>query len=187
MALSTCVPVSTDPNGRDQIKHGTALFPVACYHDDLHRFGVEWHWHEELEVFTVETGTARASVPGADYIIKQGEGFLSTRVSFMGSGRMVQSPATCIPSCSIRVISEAVQTTSSGRNIWNRFLQVLPVPASTLQVYRRSLSAQSIGHGSFVPARRKDTSSVSGISFRRSFCSLPKISLLPQKSPQQKR
>lgn len=75
MALSTCVPVSTDPNGREQIKHGTALFPVACYHDDLHRFGVEWHWHEELEVFTVETGTARASVPGADYIIKQGEGF----------------------------------------------------------------------------------------------------------------
>ncbi len=39
MALSVCVPVSTDAKGRELIEHGTALFPVACYHDDLHEWG----------------------------------------------------------------------------------------------------------------------------------------------------
>lgn len=81
MALSVCNPISTDAKGRELIQHGTALFPVACYHDDLHQFEVAWHWHEELEVFTAEEGTARVSVNGADHIIRQGEGvFINTGI-----------------------------------------------------------------------------------------------------------
>lgn len=75
MALSTCVPTSTDRSGRELIEHGTALFPVACYHDDLCEFGVSWHWHDELEVFVVEAGTARVSVNGASFIVDSGDGF----------------------------------------------------------------------------------------------------------------
>ena len=81
MALSVCNPISTDAKGQELIQHGTALFPVACYHDDLHQFEVAWHWHEELEVFTAEEGTARVSVNGADHIIRQGEGvFINTGI-----------------------------------------------------------------------------------------------------------
>ena len=75
MALSICLPVSTDRYGRELVKHGTTLFPVACYHDNLNEMAVLWHWHEELEILVVETGTARVSVNGTDYIVKQGEGF----------------------------------------------------------------------------------------------------------------
>ena len=54
--------VSTDAKGRESIEHGTALFPAACYHDDLQKMEGAWHWHEELEVFVAEKDTAR--VPG---------------------------------------------------------------------------------------------------------------------------
>ena len=75
MALSSCIPVSTDAKGRKLIEHGTALFPVACYHDDLQRLEVAWYWHEALEVLVVEKGTARVSVNGADHLVRQDEGF----------------------------------------------------------------------------------------------------------------
>ena len=57
------------------IEHGTALFPVACYHDDLQKLEVAWHWHEELEVLVVEKGTVRISVNGTDHLVRQGESF----------------------------------------------------------------------------------------------------------------
>lgn len=82
MALSVCGPVSTDRQGRELIDHGTPLFPVACYHDNIRKKSVPWHWHDELEILVIETGTARVSVNGADYIAKQGEGF------FINSGAL---------------------------------------------------------------------------------------------------
>ena len=75
MALSVCGPVFTDRQGRELIEHGTPLFPAACYHDDIRRAEVPWHWHEELEALVVEAGTARVSVNGADHLVKEGEGF----------------------------------------------------------------------------------------------------------------
>lgn len=34
MALSAC-DIMTDAAGRELTPHGTAAFPIACYHDDL--------------------------------------------------------------------------------------------------------------------------------------------------------
>lgn len=82
MALSVCGPVSTDRQGRELIDHGTPLFPVACYHDSISKKYVPWHWHDELEVLVIETGTARVSVNGTDYTARQGEGF------FINSGAL---------------------------------------------------------------------------------------------------
>lgn len=82
MALSSCGPVTTDQQGRELVEHGTPLFPVACYHDNISEADVPWHWHDELEILVVETGTARVAVNGTDYIVKQGEGF------FVNSGAL---------------------------------------------------------------------------------------------------
>lgn len=76
MALSVCGAVSTDRRGRELIAHGTPLFPVACYHDDIRDAAVPWHWHDELEALVVEAGTARVSANGADHLVRQGEGLL---------------------------------------------------------------------------------------------------------------
>lgn len=75
MALSVCGPVSTDQQGRELVEHGTILFPVACYHDNISQAYVPWHWHDELEILVVESGTARVSVNGTDHLVKQDEGF----------------------------------------------------------------------------------------------------------------
>lgn len=93
MALSVCLPLSTDPRGREMTVHGTALFPAACYHDDLEHMGVPWHWHEELEVLTVEAGTVRVRVSGGESILRQGEGvFINTGVLH---GVWAQEPGEC--------------------------------------------------------------------------------------------
>ena len=75
MALSVCGAVFTDQQGRELVEHGTPLFPVACYHDNISESGVPWHWHDELEVLVVESGSARVSVNGTDHTAKQGDGF----------------------------------------------------------------------------------------------------------------
>lgn len=79
MALSSCGTVVTDPQGRELVEHGTALFPAACYHDDLNQAAVAWHWHEELEALVVETGAVRVAVNGTDLLLTQGQGaFVNT-------------------------------------------------------------------------------------------------------------
>lgn len=75
MALHPCGSAVTDRQGRELTGHGTPLFPAACYHDNISETAVSWHWHDELEVLTVETGTARAAVNGTEHIVKEGGGF----------------------------------------------------------------------------------------------------------------
>lgn len=59
MALNKCKAAATDEQGRELAAHGTPLFPVACYHDDLRETPVPWHWHEECEALVIEAGAAR--------------------------------------------------------------------------------------------------------------------------------
>ena len=73
MALSVCRTV-IDDFARELLKHGTAAFPIACYHDDLQAEPVPWHWHEELEVLVVSEGTILATAAGEKYRLEKGEG-----------------------------------------------------------------------------------------------------------------
>lgn len=74
MAISPCGSAATDAKGRELAEHGTPLLPAACYHDNISEAAVPWHWHDELEVLVVESGTARVAAGGLDAILKQGEG-----------------------------------------------------------------------------------------------------------------
>ena len=81
MGLSVCLPLATDCLGREMAAHGTVLFPVACYHDDLEKMDVPWHWHEELELLVVECGAARVCAGGDECLLHPGEGaFINTGV-----------------------------------------------------------------------------------------------------------
>lgn len=64
-----------DKDGRERIKHGTTLFPIACYYNDLGKWKVDWHWHDELEVAVIEEGAAVITAGNKKYTIRQGEGF----------------------------------------------------------------------------------------------------------------
>lgn len=71
MALSEC-GLTTNRQGRELKEHGTPMFPVACYNDNLADAEIPWHWHDELEVIVVEAGTAAISVGGESYTVERG-------------------------------------------------------------------------------------------------------------------
>lgn len=73
MALSTC-RTTVDATARELLVHGTADFPVACYHDDLQAEAVPWHWHEELEILIVSEGSVLAAAGGEKYHLEVGDG-----------------------------------------------------------------------------------------------------------------
>lgn len=73
MALSLC-NTTTNEHGRELVEHGTVLFPVACYDDDLIKKSVPWHWHDEFEAVIVSEGTALIAAGTKKYTLKQGEG-----------------------------------------------------------------------------------------------------------------
>ena len=64
MSLSYCT-CTTDTQGRELAEHGSALFPIACYEENIPENAVPfeavpWHWHEEWEAILVKKGTAPA-------------------------------------------------------------------------------------------------------------------------------
>ena len=49
MALNISSNIVASEKGRELVQHGSALFPIACYAEDLSSYSVAWHWHEEFE------------------------------------------------------------------------------------------------------------------------------------------
>ena len=76
MALAACGSAA-DPNGRELVAHGTALFPVACYRDELFLEDVPcpWHWHDELEAVVIAQGEVLVAAGREKFTVPTGSGF----------------------------------------------------------------------------------------------------------------
>lgn len=74
MALALC-GVRTNDAGMELDQHGTGLFPIACYHENLSREPVPWHWHFDWELGVILQGRAWVTAGGQRHIIQPGEGF----------------------------------------------------------------------------------------------------------------
>ena len=72
--LSEC-NTTVDRYFREQAQHGTIAFPCACYHDDLAKEDVPWHWHDELEVAIVTEGAIHVVIGGEQFDLDTGDGF----------------------------------------------------------------------------------------------------------------
>ena len=44
------------------VQHGSALFPIACYAENLKSYSVAWHWHEEFEYILAMKGPLTVDV-----------------------------------------------------------------------------------------------------------------------------
>lgn len=77
MAISPCPnsAYAISRQGRELVNHGTPLFPVAFYHDDLERDRVPWHWHDELEAVYVSAGETTLFAGSRHYTLRAGQGF----------------------------------------------------------------------------------------------------------------
>lgn len=73
MALAPCTG-TVDRFGQELVEHGSAAFPIACYHNDMDQGDVPWHWHQEMEMCIVERGTAVVTVGQSQFTIPAGQG-----------------------------------------------------------------------------------------------------------------
>ena len=56
------------------MQHGSALFPIACYEEDLKSYSVAWHWHEEFEYILAVKGPLAVDVSKARLVLQTGQG-----------------------------------------------------------------------------------------------------------------
>lgn len=73
MALASCNS-TVNLQKKEMVEHGTAFFPIACYHDKLAKTPVPWHWHDELEALLVIKGEALVAAGKERFVVKSGEG-----------------------------------------------------------------------------------------------------------------
>ena len=90
MAVHVCNNVVASSEGRELAQHGSPMFPIACYAEDMMADSVAWHWHEEFEYILSEKGILYVDVNKTRVRLNQGEGI------FVNSGALhavEQSPA----------------------------------------------------------------------------------------------
>ena len=78
MPLQDCT-IYTDQDRREVRPHGTIEFPCAGYDsvysvDNVSR--IPWHWHEELEVIYLYSGTLEIRVPGRSLRMNAGDSLM---------------------------------------------------------------------------------------------------------------
>lgn len=79
--------ISLKENLEEIVPHVDETFPYLVYYEDLRQYRggyVPWHWHEEVELFTVLQGKMKLSTNRGEYIVSAGEGvFLNSNTMHM--------------------------------------------------------------------------------------------------------
>jgi AraC-type DNA-binding domain-containing proteins len=74
----------TDASKRELITRGTPLFPCGIYLADITQYvtgDIPWHWHEDIEMVVVYSGSIYVNLGDIAFTLKQGEGiFINTNV-----------------------------------------------------------------------------------------------------------
>ena len=66
--------IVADTEGRELVQHGSTLFPIACYAEDLKSYSVAWHWHEEFEYVLAVRGPLTVDVNKTQLVLQTGQG-----------------------------------------------------------------------------------------------------------------
>ena len=74
MALNISSNIVASEKGRELVQHGSALFPIACYAEDLSSYSVAWHWHEEFEYVLCMKGPLHVDVNKTRLTLQTGQG-----------------------------------------------------------------------------------------------------------------
>lgn len=62
----------TDPSGRELVTHGNPEFPIACYNNDCEIDVVPPHWHAELELYVIKSGSVYAGCSMHEFLLQKG-------------------------------------------------------------------------------------------------------------------
>ena len=162
MALSAC-DITTDAAGRELTPHGTAAFPIACYHDDLVTEPVPWHWHEELELLIASEGGVLAAAAGEKYTLAEGDGL------FINAGVLHADWPLNAGRCRLYsvVFHPRLVGGSPDSVFWQKYLQpLLTDPSRPCAVLRRSVDWQRETMGCMERAFRAVVNEIPGYEFK---------------------
>lgn len=113
--------VQTNMQGEELREHGTRLFPVACYLDRLPQDEIPWHWHNELELGIIISGSAIVEAGSAKYQIHAGEGF------FINSNVLHAAVSPDNGVCELHSVVFHPRVVSGGMDnvIWQKYMKPL--------------------------------------------------------------
>lgn len=119
MSLSTCGN-QVSPQGKEIIQHGTALFPLACYEEDLSSHFTPWHWHDEFEFIVATHGDLNLKAGGDAVTIACGDG------AFVNAGVLhTVEPASQTTVVRSVVFHPRLAGGSMDSIFWQRLVQLL--------------------------------------------------------------
>lgn len=113
--------VQTNTQGEELREHGTRLFPVACYLDLLPRDEIAWHWHNELELGLIVSGSVVVETGSETCLLHIGEGF------FINSNILHAAALSGDDSCEIHsvVFHPRAVSGSTDNIIWQKYVKPL--------------------------------------------------------------
>jgi len=121
MSLQEC-GLNLNHSQKELKPHGTLEFPCAGYastYTNAPRDIIPWHWHEELEIVYIKTGTLKLQIPSTTYILNTGDcAVINTNILHY---------AVAVPSCELHsfVFSSSVITGSIGSAFYQKYMQPL--------------------------------------------------------------
>ena len=76
--ISKTTVIRLSANNEKEQLHNTPLFPCSAYYSDLQTGGIEvipWHWHKELELMYIVSGSVNVVYGAERATLKPGDGF----------------------------------------------------------------------------------------------------------------
>ncbi len=94
--IATCESITITPQGEELEAHGTPLFPLVCYEEDVTAVPVPWRWHDDWEVIQSIQDTVRVVTTSGTIDLQPGQAiFLGGRcvheVMGLGERAMLRS------------------------------------------------------------------------------------------------
>lgn len=71
------IEIIVDKNNQQIELFGTPMFPCSACYSDVRKFitgDIPWHWHEEIEVILIKTGSIHLYLENNDFILNEGDG-----------------------------------------------------------------------------------------------------------------
>jgi len=130
MPLTQCL-LNLDRNKRELSPHGTPDFQCEGY-DELYDKTTEmefpWHWHEEIELIVIESGTMTVQIPGKLFEMHEGDSvFINSGIMHYGRTKK---------SCrlhSATVLFQVMMIRQLTESMYGRSFSMLPLMAACLQ------------------------------------------------------
>lgn len=78
------IEIIVDERNQQVELFGTPMFPCKACYSDVNKFvtgDIPWHWHEEIEVIRVKSGSIHLYLDNCDFVLNEGDGvFINSNI-----------------------------------------------------------------------------------------------------------